>query len=76
MPAEIHQMQTSLTETINHLARGFLTPYATSRPELPCAEHLARVAQHDRAYNNDPLEPGDVAERAAAVVEAVHSSKR
>src|SRR5262249_57398523 len=49
-PAEIHQMQTSITETINRLARGFLTPYATSCPELPLAERLERVAQLDRAY--------------------------
>jgi hypothetical protein len=34
-PAELHQLQTSITETINRLARGFLTPYATSCPELP-----------------------------------------
>src|SRR5262250_178593 len=49
-PAEIHQMQTSITETINRLARGFLTPYATSCPELPLTERLERVAQQDRAY--------------------------
>ena len=36
-PAEIHQMQTSITETIDRLAHGFLTPYATSCPELPLA---------------------------------------
>ena len=29
-PAEIDQMQTSITETIDRLAHGFLTPYATS----------------------------------------------
>ena len=40
-PAEIHQMQTSITETINRLACGFLTPYATSCPELPLAELAA-----------------------------------
>ena len=49
-PDEIHQMQTSITETINRLAHGFLTPYATSCPELPLAERLERVAQQDRAY--------------------------
>ena len=49
-PAEIHQMQTSITETINRIARGFLTPYETSCPELPLAERLERVAQQDRAY--------------------------
>lgn len=43
-PAEIYQMQTSLTETLNRLVHGFLTPYETSCPEAPCAEHLARVA--------------------------------
>jgi len=43
-------MQTSITETINRLAHGFLTPYATSCPELPLAERLERVAQMDRAY--------------------------
>jgi len=48
--AEIHQMQTSITETINRLARGFFTPYATSCPELPLAERLECVAQQDRAY--------------------------
>ena len=47
---EIHQMQTSITETINRLARGFLTPYETSCPAVPFAERLERVAQLDRAY--------------------------
>src|SRR5262245_35550578 len=49
-PAEIHQMQTGITETINRIARGFLTPYETSCPELPFTERLERVAQQDRAY--------------------------
>jgi ectoine hydroxylase-related dioxygenase (phytanoyl-CoA dioxygenase family) len=49
-PAEIDQMQTGITETINRIARGFLTPYATSCPELPFAKRLEGVAQHDRAY--------------------------
>ena len=49
-PAEIHQMQTGITETINRIARGFLTPYETSCPEVPLAERLERVAQQDRAY--------------------------
>jgi len=49
-PTEIHEMQPSITETINRLARGFLTSYATSCPELPLAERLERVAQQDRAY--------------------------
>ena len=49
-PAEIHQMQTGITETINRIARGFLTPYETSCAELSFAERLERVAQQDRAY--------------------------
>lgn len=49
-PAEIHQMQTGITETINRIAHGFLTPYETSCPELPFTERLERVAQQDRAY--------------------------
>ena len=49
-PAEIQQLQTSLTETTNRLARGFLTPYATSLPDLPLEDRLERVAQQDRAY--------------------------
>jgi len=49
-PAEIHQLQTGITETINRIARGFLTPYETSCPELPFTERLERVAQQDRAY--------------------------
>jgi ectoine hydroxylase-related dioxygenase (phytanoyl-CoA dioxygenase family) len=49
-PVEIHQMQNGITETINRIARGFLTPYETSCPELPLAERLERVAQQDRAY--------------------------
>ncbi len=49
-PADIHAMQTGLTETINRLARGFLTPYATSCPEAPFAERLERIVQQDRAY--------------------------
>jgi ectoine hydroxylase-related dioxygenase (phytanoyl-CoA dioxygenase family) len=48
--AEIQQMQTGITETINRIARGFLTPYETSCPEAPFAERLERVAQQDRAY--------------------------
>jgi ectoine hydroxylase-related dioxygenase (phytanoyl-CoA dioxygenase family) len=48
--AEIHQMQTGITETINRLARGFLTPYETSCPEAPFVERLEHVAQQDRAY--------------------------
>ena len=43
-------MQTGITETINRIARGFLTPYETSCPDLPFAERLERVAQRDRAY--------------------------
>jgi ectoine hydroxylase-related dioxygenase (phytanoyl-CoA dioxygenase family) len=49
-PAEIDQLQTGITETINRLARGFLTPYATSCPDAPFVERLERVAQRDRAY--------------------------
>jgi hypothetical protein len=49
-PTEIRKMQTSITETINRLARGFLTPYETSCPEAPFAERLECVAQLDRAY--------------------------
>jgi hypothetical protein len=49
-PAEIHEMQHSITETINRIARGFLTPYETSLPEAPFEERLERVAQRDRAY--------------------------
>ena len=48
--AEIHQMQTGITETVNRIARGFLTPYETSCPESSLAERLERVAQQDRAY--------------------------
>lgn len=49
-PAEIQELQTSLTETTDRLARGFLTPYASSLPDLPLDERLERVAQRDRAY--------------------------
>ncbi len=49
-PTEISQMQISNTETINRLAHGFLTPYATSCPEAPFVERLEHVAQLDRAY--------------------------
>lgn len=49
-PTEIDQMQTGITDTINRLARGFLTPYETSCPEAPFAERLERIAQRDRAY--------------------------
>ena len=49
-PAEIQQMQTSITETMNRIARGFLTPYETSLPALPFEERLERVAHQDRAY--------------------------
>jgi hypothetical protein len=49
-PAEIQQMQAGITETINRIARGFLTPYETSCPELPFAERLEGIAHQDRAY--------------------------
>lgn len=49
-PAEIAQMQTGITDTLNRLARGFLTPYETSCPDAPFAERLERIAQRDRAY--------------------------
>ena len=49
-PAEIQQLQASITDTTNRLARGFLTPYATSLPDLPFEERLEQVAHHDRAY--------------------------
>jgi len=47
-PAEIHQMQTDITETINRMA-GFLTPYETSCPSYLCGAHRRHRAQ-DRAY--------------------------
>ena len=40
-PAEIHQMQTSITETINRLARGFLT--GRFRPEDTSNAEMVRV---------------------------------
>jgi hypothetical protein len=49
-PSEIDEMRCSITETINRIARGFLTPYETSVPEAPFEERLERVAQRDRAY--------------------------
>jgi hypothetical protein len=49
-PAEIQALQTSLTETTNRIASGFLTPYATSCPDLPLEDRLECVAQRDRAY--------------------------
>src|SRR3989442_418716 len=49
-PAEIQQMQAGITETINRIARGFLTPYETSCPELHFAERLEGIAHQDRAY--------------------------
>ncbi len=49
-PAEIHEMRDSITETINRMACGFLTPFDTSCPEAPFDERLERVAQQDRAY--------------------------
>src|SRR5262245_18437234 len=49
-PAEIHQMQIGIMETIDRIAHGFLTPYETSCPALPLAERLERFAQQDRAY--------------------------
>ena len=68
-PAEIHQMQTSITETINRIARGFLTPYETSCPEVPLAERLERVAQQDRVVavleGAELLDPVDVDDRRA-----------
>jgi Phytanoyl-CoA dioxygenase (PhyH) len=49
-PDEIQQLHTSLTETTNRLARGFLTPFVASLPDLPLEDRLERVAQQDRAY--------------------------
>jgi hypothetical protein len=49
-PAEIQQLQASITDTTNRLARGFLTPYATSLPDLPFEERLEQVAHQDRAF--------------------------
>ena len=49
-PAEIDAMRSSITETINRIARGFLTPYDTSYPEAPFEDRLELVAQRDRAY--------------------------
>ena len=49
-PSEIQQLRTSLTETTNRIAHGFLTPYETSFPDLPLEDRLERVAQQDRAY--------------------------
>lgn len=49
-PAEIQDLQASITDTTNRLARGFLTPYASSFPDLPVEERLEQVAQQDRAY--------------------------
>lgn len=49
-PADIAQMQTGIMESLNRLARGFLTPYATSCPEAPFAERLECIARQDRAY--------------------------
>ena len=48
--AEIQQLQASITDTTDRLARGFLTPYATSLPDLPLEERLEHVAHQDRAY--------------------------
>ena len=49
-PAEVEMMRTSIDDTINRIARGFLTPFATSCPGLPLEERLERVAHKDRAY--------------------------
>lgn len=49
-PAEVQELQASITETLDRIARGFLTPFETSCPELPFTERLVRVAQQDRAY--------------------------
>ena len=49
-PTEIHQLQAGITDTINRLAHGFLTPYETSCPDAPFSERLERIAQRDRAY--------------------------
>jgi Phytanoyl-CoA dioxygenase (PhyH) len=49
-PAEVELMRTSIGDTIDRIARGFLTPFETSYPGLPLEERLERVAQKDRAY--------------------------
>jgi hypothetical protein len=49
-PAEIQDLQASITDTTNRLTRGFITPYASSFPDLPLEERLEQVAQQDRAY--------------------------
>jgi hypothetical protein len=48
--ADVALMRTSISDTIERIARGFLTPFATSCPGLPLEERLERVAHKDRAY--------------------------
>lgn len=48
--ADIEDIRASITDTIDRIARGFLTPYETSCPALPLEERLEQVAHHDRAY--------------------------
>jgi hypothetical protein len=49
-PTEVEMMRASIGDTIDRIARGFLTPFETSFPGLPLEARLERVAQTDRAY--------------------------
>jgi hypothetical protein len=49
-PAEVELMRTSIGDTIDRIARGFLTPFETSCPGLPLEERLECVAQQEQAY--------------------------
>ena len=48
--AEIEDVRAGITDTIDRIARGFLTPYETSCPALPLEERLEQAAHQDRAY--------------------------
>ena len=49
-PGEIAGFRVAIGETIDRLARGFLTPFEASRPELPVDIRLEEIARRDVAY--------------------------
>jgi hypothetical protein len=49
-PGEIAGFRVAVGETIDRLARGFLTPFEASRPELPVDLRLEEIARRDLAY--------------------------
>jgi hypothetical protein len=49
-PDDIRSLRAAVTDSIDRVARALLTPYETSRPDLPLEARLDCVARRDLAY--------------------------